>query len=34
MMFFLVSFRIFFWIFISFLVYIIGEIKKWSKNKE
>ncbi|MFA5916649.1 MAG: hypothetical protein WC850_00260 [Candidatus Gracilibacteria bacterium] len=34
MMFFLVSFRIFFWIFISFLVYIIGEIKKGSKNKE
>ncbi len=33
-LFFLVSFRIFFWIFVSFLVYIIAEIKKWGKKKE
>jgi hypothetical protein len=29
---FLVSFRIIFWIFISFVVYIINEMKKWSKK--
>jgi hypothetical protein len=29
---FLVTFRIVFWVFISFVIYIINEIKKWSKK--